>query len=160
MVARTTFRLPNYIPNSIKTLILLNSPQTSPPILLDKQVANFYHDTNNFWQTNIKNDTLSEVLVISIGGGIRDTLVRSELTEISSLIPPSNGLSILSTSIPEVHVSTDHDCIVWCNQLVKMLAHSIYDIIDPKTRQDTLPLESKMNVFRKKFLKYIFFFQI
>lgn len=48
------------------------------------------------------------VAIVSIGGGIRDTLVRSDLSFLGSY---SNTFSILSTSMKNVWVSADHQVI-------------------------------------------------
>lgn len=111
VVARATLRIPNYVPNSIRTILVLNSPQSGAPVLVDRKVATFYSDTDRFWSQELKknNSELSNLLIVSIGGGLRDSLIRSELTDLSNILPASNALSVLSTSIPNVFVSSDHE---------------------------------------------------
>jgi hypothetical protein len=46
--------------------------------------------------------------VLSIAGSFRDSLVRSDLASLETLVPVSHGLSLLTTSIPGVRLEADH----------------------------------------------------
>jgi glycosylphosphatidylinositol deacylase len=54
---------------------------------------------------------LKDVAMISVGGGFRDTLVRSDLVSLDSIVPASNGFTTMSTSAPNIWVSADHQVI-------------------------------------------------
>jgi hypothetical protein len=56
--------------------------------------------------------------VISIAGGVRDTLIRSELCTLDHFVLERNQLVAISTQIPHVWSEVDHNAGVWCNQLM------------------------------------------
>ena len=111
--------------------------------------------------------TVDNVTVVSIMGSFRDTLIDSSLGDISVLVAPEKGFSVLTTSIPGVWVSADHEvravlkysrvsyswlplqCIVWCNQLARklssivMLAGSVHATVEERT-----------SLLRSQLLKY------
>ena len=51
---------------------------------------------------------LANVSLVSIAGSFRDRLIRSELTDVSWLLPPENGFALITTSIPTVRLQIDH----------------------------------------------------
>ena len=51
---------------------------------------------------------MSDVAIVSIAGGIRDTLVRSDLAYLDDIVPPYHGFSVMTTSIPNNWISVDH----------------------------------------------------
>ena len=61
---------------------------------------------------------LSKVSLVSIGGGTRDTLVRSNLAAVSDLVGRQQGFGVAAEAVPAMAGrSTDHLCILWCNQV-------------------------------------------
>lgn len=64
-------------------------------------------------------------MIVSIAGGNADSLVNSDFTDISGIIPIENGISVYTTGIEDVWASTDHKAILWCNQIVKVISKSI-----------------------------------
>ncbi len=121
IVARATFQMKNYQYGSVKTIFSLSSPQkyslfpvlplrSDSVALVHRSLENFYATVNSFWQEEFSKEhsSLSDVVIISIAGGNRDTLVRSDLTSLASVVPPSHGLTVISTSIPNVWLSIDH----------------------------------------------------
>lgn len=44
--------------------------------------------------------------------------VRSKLTSLDDIVPPTHGFMISSTSMNNVWLSMEHQAILWCNQLV------------------------------------------
>lgn len=72
---------PDFDPPSVKLIITLATPHR-PVILIDRDLKNFYHSVDMFWQTekSKKNNRLENLTMISIGGGTKDILVRSGLT--------------------------------------------------------------------------------
>lgn len=84
MVAKGVFLEPDFVPGTVHTVLTLATPHASPVIALDSYVANYYGRVNAFWE-NGNGDTL----LVSVGGGHRDLLVRSGLTlqgNISTLV--------------------------------------------------------------------------
>lgn len=88
MVAKGVFLEPDFVPGSVHTVLTLATPHTSPVIALDSYVANYYSRVNEFWDQGS-----DDRLLISVGGGHRDLLVRSGLTlqgNISTLVNINN----------------------------------------------------------------------
>lgn len=98
-------------------------------------INSYYHKTNHFWKSNRKSSDLSHLTIISIGGGFHDKLVKSELTQFEDLAPILGDTHLVTTSIPDVWLSTDHQCIVWCRQLVLKLTKFLFEIIDTKKKR-------------------------
>jgi glycosylphosphatidylinositol deacylase len=105
------------------------------------------------------------VAIISVAGGVRDTLVRSDLASLDDIVPQSHGFTVVSTSVPNTWITIDHQvvefvimlinkCIMWCNQIVKALSFALYDLIDPKTSQATLPLPQRIKAFSKHLKRF------
>lgn len=137
------------IAEKINTIISVAAPLDNPVINFDFSMEAFYRKTeeylldnrssiaatnetnlcrsvhSNFIPTTI-NEThfLNDKLFISIGGGNRDILVHSGLTH-----SKFSDLHVLTTSIPNVWLSTDHNCAVWCLQFVLVVNRFLYSII-------------------------------
>jgi hypothetical protein len=106
LVARAAHLLPNYRPQSISNIItskiksypilacvsimmmslvclIVNAPHRSHPYLPDPSVSSFYASLNNYWSDPVNrmngSGMLADVAVVSIVGGHRDTLIRSDL---------------------------------------------------------------------------------
>jgi len=47
-------------------------------------------------------------VVVSIAGSFKDTLVRSDLASLETIVPKSHSLSLLTTSVPDVRLQSDH----------------------------------------------------
>ncbi|PRP74622.1 hypothetical protein PROFUN_03544 [Planoprotostelium fungivorum] len=154
LVARSVYNMENYVENSVSTILSLSTPQNNPVVLASRSTFSFYDSINRHWSKylspeHIKGGPLSQVTIVSIGGGFRDILVRSSLSDLETIgVPTSHGLTTLSTSIPDVWRQTDHTCMVWCNQVVKKIVWTLLDVVDKNTRQATLPREDRMTVFR------------
>ncbi|KAG9307753.1 hypothetical protein G9A89_023318 [Geosiphon pyriformis] len=157
IVARTLFTMTNYQPGSINTILTLATPHLLPPAPFDWQISKIYTDINVFWRDGYSTDvvspnSLSDVTLISIAGGTLDTIVCSDSANINSLVPASHGFTVFTTSIPHVWTSMDHQCILWCNQLVKVIARTLLDIVDIRRASQTKPTSERMVVFRKSLL--------
>jgi hypothetical protein len=46
----------------------------------------------------------------------------------------------------------DHQCILWCQQLVKVVARTLLSVIDVRRPGQTKPREERMAIFRRAFL--------
>ncbi|CEG81595.1 hypothetical protein RMATCC62417_15779 [Rhizopus microsporus] len=150
IVARTLMRLPNYVPNSVRTILTLATPHTSAPVLLDPVLYRLYQDLSQFWGPGqfTKGGTLRNVTLVSIAGGSLDNIVHSDSTGVHSIVPESHGFAVFSTSIPFVWTESDHMAILWCNQLVKRLAATLVNIRDP-----AMSVHDRMNVFNQHLLE-------
>ncbi|KAI8353344.1 PGAP1-like protein-domain-containing protein [Blakeslea trispora] len=143
IVARTSFMLSSHIPYSINTIITLATPHMSAPLLLDSRIYKIYKNLTQFWTDN-QSTSLKHVTLVSIAGGSLDNIVNSDTTSIEEFIPETHGLTTYTTSIPGVWTSADHMAILWCNQLIRVLASTILQVVDV---QDNM--EKRMAVFRR-----------
>lgn len=157
IVARTLVTLPNYRSDSINTIITLSTPHILPPLTFDKDITLIYDKVNQYWryafQANRKSENpLKDVSLISITGGQSDTMVPSEYTDVSSLVPLSNGFTTFTYSIPNVWTGIDHLAILWCAQFRQKLGNVLFHISDPFSSRKTLELRERMEVFEAGFL--------
>lgn len=157
VVARTMLTLDNYKQDSVNTIFTLAAPHTLPPVAFDPTVARIYDSVNRYWEQSFSQDLigrnpLASVAVISIAGGSLDHMIPSELTSLAATIPPSNGFTVHSHSIPHVWMGIDHQAIVWSDQFRKVFARAILEIVNIASSQKTKSLPERMSVFRKHFL--------
>ncbi|KAL0080483.1 PGAP1-like protein-domain-containing protein [Phycomyces blakesleeanus] len=149
IVARTMFTLPNYQPGSINTIITLATPHATAPLVLDPTLDRLYRSMETFWKEGYANGTLNDVSVISLAGGSLDTTVNSDSASVADWVPESHGLTVFTTAIPNVWTGCDHRAILWCNQLVKVVAAMMAEVVDQRKPQQTIPVEQRMAVFRR-----------
>ncbi|KAK2714464.1 hypothetical protein QYM36_008872, partial [Artemia franciscana] len=128
IIAKSIFTNSSFESNHVNTIITLATPHEDPIIPVDYALRRFYSKFATHYSSKAKN--LNGLIVASIGGGLRDFQVRSGLTHTDI-----DGLSVLTTDIPGVWLETDHLCIVWCKEVVLTLVRSLFDLVDPKTRQ-------------------------
>lgn len=157
IVARTMLIMPNYQSNSINTIITMSAPHSRPPAPFDKQIVETYDDINNYWRKSFSakwanNNPLWHVTLVSIAGGGLDTIVPSDYASISSLVPDTHGFTVFTSSIPNVWVGVDHLAILWCDQLMKVVARSMLDIVDVKRPGQTKARAERMRIFKKWYL--------
>lgn len=157
IVARTMLVMPNYQSNSVNTIITMSTPHSTPPVSFDKQMVDTYEEINSYWRRSFSekwanNNPLWHVTLVSIAGGGRDTIVPSDYTSISSLVPATHGFTVFTSSIPRVWVGIDHLEITWCNQFMKVLAAAMHDIIDVSRPAQTKPRAERMRLLKKWFL--------
>lgn len=123
MVARSLFTLDDFDPDSVSLILSYATPHHSAAIL-DSHLDAVYAKIRKTWSL-----PRQPVIMVSVGGGRRDTLVRTELTRLE---PHPYHISTTSTAVPGVWASADHLTIVWCQQLVVTSARALFDLI---TRQ-------------------------
>ncbi|RPA94491.1 PGAP1-domain-containing protein [Choiromyces venosus 120613-1] len=157
IVARTMLIMPNYQSNSINTIITMSAPHARPPAPFDKQIVETYDDINNYWRKSFSakwanNNPLWHVTLVSIAGGGLDTIVPSDYASISSLVPDTHGFTVFTSSIPNVWVGVDHLAILWCDQLMKVVARSMLDIVDVTRPGQTKARAERMRLFKKWYL--------
>lgn len=157
IVARTMLIMPNYRPKSVNTIITLAAPHARPPISFDADIVQTYKRVNDFWresyfqQDDLQNQ-LSNVALISIAGGGLDTIVPSDYSTIASLAPPSHGLTVFTSTIPNVWTGMDHLAICWCDQLRRSLVRAFFDVADARRADQTKPRHERMRLFERRFL--------
>ncbi|KAI8089282.1 PGAP1-like protein-domain-containing protein [Halteromyces radiatus] len=157
IVARTTFTLPNYQPGSIHNVITLSTPHLLPPAPFDWQISAIYDRIDAYWRHGYDSSqqykfSLQDVMLISIAGGTLDNTICSDSTNVGDLIPSTHGFTVFSTAIPHVWSAADHNEILACHQLEKILAKSVLDIIDTRRGSQTKPLVDRMSIMQRAFL--------
>ncbi|XP_071964178.1 GPI inositol-deacylase-like isoform X2 [Antedon mediterranea] len=150
LIARALFLSPKFNSKLVNTIITQATPHDSPVVKADKELDEFQLSVNKFWK-NEMNDTLSDVVVLSVGGGFRDNLVRSGLTFLTDVMHPSRSLSVVTSAIPRVWLSTDHLCVVWCKELVLATKRAMFDMIDKKTKQVSIDTAYRMKMLKRHF---------
>lgn len=151
IAARYMLLQPKFIQDSIKTLITLSTPHTVPPATFDRGVQAIYTRINTFWRQSYSQEgsVLSDVLLVSIAGGTADTMVSSDYADISSLVPVTNGFSIMTTSVPALFSPVDHLAMMWCDQLRKQIVMALIQSTNSMSSSRRGPLKEALHVFRK-----------
>ncbi|GAA6008956.1 hypothetical protein JCM11491_003846 [Sporobolomyces phaffii] len=165
IVARAAFLDPRYQPDSISTLVTFATPHLLPPVTVDSGVDRFYSSTNSFWRDAYKvsgeaatppstTNPLRDVVTVSIGGGISDEMIASETTLLDSLVPTdgTNGFAVSTTAIPGVQTPVDHLAILWCNQLMQVVAESILAIVDARNPNKVVSRAARIDEFSTRLL--------
>ncbi|GAA5937325.1 Bst1p [Sporobolomyces koalae] len=160
IVARAAFLDKNFQANSVSTLITFATPHLVPPVTIDSGIDRFYHAINSYWQESInpaspRSDVLKDVVVISISGGISDEMIASEAASLSSLVPDddSRGFSVSTTAIPGVNTPIDHLAILWCQQLMQVVAESLLAIIDVRKPDRAISRQARVGEFKARLLE-------
>lgn len=157
VVARTAFTLPNYPKGAVNTLITLSSPHALAPAPFDPQIASLYASVNAFWRSHYEPSSpdfsdsppFANLTLLSLAGGAQDTMINSDATEVNGLLPPSNGFTSFTSSIPGVWSSLDHHCILWCESMVRSLRSLLFAIIDARNPSQTLPPSERLLAMRQ-----------
>lgn len=152
IVARTIFLQSNYRQGSVNTIVTIATPHMAAPISLDSQLTNIYARIEDFWRTAYQSadgGLLGDVSLVSIMGGNLDITVNSDAGNVQHIVPPSNGFSVFTSSIPHAWVGCDHLSILWCNQVAKAIGRAMVEIVDAKLAGQVKHLNHRMSIFRK-----------
>lgn len=157
IVARAMLTMPNYLPNSINTIITMAAPHALPPAPFDWEMQRIYNSVNGYWRKAYaakwaNNNPLWHVTLISIAGGGLDNTVASDYTATSSIVPMTNGFTVYTSTVPAVWTGMDHQAILWCDQFRKVVARSLLEVVDVRRPAQTKSRAERMHVFRKLYL--------
>jgi glycosylphosphatidylinositol deacylase len=157
IVARTMLTMPNYQTNSVNTIITLSAPHARPPLSFDSQMVSTYKTINDYWRRSHSKEwgmdnPLWHVTLISIAGGGLDTIVPSDYSSISSLVPETHGFTVFTSTIPNVWTGMDHLAITWCDEFRKTVIKSLFDVLDVNRPAQTKPRGERMRIFKSWFL--------
>lgn len=157
IAARTMLIMPNYQSNSVNTIITISAPHARPPVSVDAEIVRTYKQINDYWRKAYSekwaNDNpLWHVTLISIAGGSLDTVVPSDYSSLSSLVPNTHGFTVFTSSIPNMWTGADHIQTTWCLQLVRPIIRSLLETIDVHRPGQTKPRAERMRIFKKWFL--------
>ncbi|XP_049382837.1 uncharacterized protein LOC125847215 isoform X1 [Solanum stenotomum] len=159
-VARAAIVHPHLRKSAVETVLTLSSPHQSPPLALQPSLGQYYARVNHEWRKGYEVQTsssghhlsdplLSHVVVVSISGGYHDYQVRSNLQSLDGIVPPTHGFMISSTSMKNVWLSMEHQVILWCNQLVVQVSHTLLSLIDQGTGQPISDVRKRLAIFTK-----------
>lgn len=157
-VARAATVHPHLRKSTVETIITLSTPHQSPPVALQPSLGRYYKYVNEEWrkgyeiQTSrtgnyVSDPTLSRVVVVSISGGINDYQVRTKLESLEGIVPPTNGFLISSSGMKNVWLSMEHQVILWCNQLVVQMSHTLLSLIDPQSGRPFPGIQKRLTIF-------------
>ncbi|KAI8533503.1 hypothetical protein RHMOL_Rhmol10G0016100 [Rhododendron molle] len=159
-VARAAIIHPDLRKSAVETVLTLSSPHQSPPVALQPSLGHYYARVNEEWRKGYEVQTsrtghyasdppLSRIVVVSISGGIHDYQVRTKLESLDGIVPPSHGFLISSTAMKNVWLSMEHQVILWCNQLVVQVSHTLLSLMDPETGQPFSDTQKRLSIFTK-----------
>ncbi|PIA26437.1 hypothetical protein AQUCO_09300025v1 [Aquilegia coerulea] len=144
----------------VETVLTLSSPHQSPPLALQPSLGQYYYLVNQEWRKGyevelthtglqLSKPKLSHVVVFSISAGIRDYKGWSKLESLDGIVPASHHLVIGSSGMRNVWLSMEHQIILWCNQLVVQVSHTLLSIINPRSGQPFRSTQKRLTAFTK-----------
>ncbi|CCK70589.1 Bst1p KNAG_0E03300 [Huiozyma naganishii CBS 8797] len=155
IVARTMLALENHLPGSVYSIYTLSSPHAASPVTFDGDILKIYGATDKYWRAQLgEEDSFfsRNVSLVSITGGISDEILPADYATVADLIPPENGFSTFTTTIPSVWTPIDHLAIVWCEQLRHVIAKLLLESVDSNTSSKVKPLSERISLAKKHLL--------
>ncbi|XP_022750511.1 uncharacterized protein LOC111299544 isoform X2 [Durio zibethinus] len=159
-VARAATIHPRLRKSAVETILTLSSPHQSPPVALQPSLGHYYESINQEWRKGyevqttrtghyVSDSKLSHVVVVSISGGYNDYQVRTKLESLDGIVPSSHGFMISSTSMKNVWLSMEHQAILWCNQIVVQVSHTLLSLVDSRSGQPFPDTQKRLAIFTK-----------
>lgn len=97
--------------NKSWTLISIATPHKRPPFSISRELLKLFLNINQEWDIR-KNSSI----LVSISGGILDTMISSDLTR------AENAIMMYAPGMVDVWTGADHKMLLWCNQLIVKLS--------------------------------------
>ncbi|KAL6288194.1 hypothetical protein ACE6H2_012584 [Prunus campanulata] len=146
--------------SAVETILTLSSPHQYPPVALQPSLGHYFARVNHEWRKGyevqttraghyVSDPVLSHVVVISISGSYNDYQVRSKSESLDGIVPPTHGFMISSTGMRNVWLSMEHQAILWCNQLVIQVSHTLLSLADSRTGQPFSDKRIRLAIFSK-----------
>ncbi|XP_031404775.1 uncharacterized protein LOC116213832 isoform X2 [Punica granatum] len=159
-VARAAVVHPHLRMSAVETVLTLSSPHQSPPLALQPSLGHYFAWVNDEWRKgfqvqmtrtghHVSAPALSHVVAVSITGGANDYQVRTKLESLEGIVPPRHGLTISTTGMKNVWLSMEHQAILWCNQVVVQVSHTLLSLVDSKTGQTYPDTQKRLAIFAK-----------
>eukprot|EP00250_Pteridium_aquilinum_P021427 c25120_g1_i1 orf=424-3750(-) len=158
-VARAAVVHPGLRKGAVQTVLTLSSPHLSPPVATQPSLGYYFSRVNKAWRkgynplkrpgwrSSTSSISLSHVVVVSILGGPRDYQVRSKMASLDGLVPATHGLTVGAPEMLNVWLGMEHQSILWCNQLVVQVSHTLLQLIDRKSGQPFSSPSKKLATF-------------
>ena len=152
IVLRGLINSPTFDYRKINTIITLATPHRQPTMNIDPVLNNYYKNLTQAWSSpNFARDRFENITFLSLGGGFRDFLVRSDLC-LKGASENNNQFSWITSSLPNIWLSNDHQCIIWCNELVRALTRMFFKMVNPETNQIYRSPKIRAKILHKVFL--------
>lgn len=145
---------------SVQTVLTLSSPHLSPPVATQPSLGYYFSRVNRAWRIGYNPSrsrhrqrksnsmpNLSQVVVVSIMGGPRDYQVRSKMASLDGIIPSTHGLTIGAPGMVNVWLGMEHQSILWCNQVVVQVSHTLLLAIDRRSGQPFSSPSKRLEIF-------------
>lgn len=149
IVARTAETLANYKRNSILHVVSLGTPYAKPPFPMDVEMQAVYGSVTHSSQ---EPQLLTSSVYVSIAGGHKDATIHSSLAITDRIVDSSRGFAVLTTAMPAVKLTIDHLCLLWCHQLLKVVARSIDAIVHKDVRDIVKNALTRMEIVQRELL--------
>ncbi|GIL62452.1 hypothetical protein Vafri_16685, partial [Volvox africanus] len=117
---------PELGPSIAALLVTFGAPHARPPAPGDPSLQSFY--------AGAARRPRPVVPLLSIAGGVADYQVAAELTNPEGLTPQGMWRWLALPNLPGGWCPSDHNSLVWCNQLMVRLGQAMVDLA-----QDALP---------------------
>uniref|UniRef100_A0A7I4AUK2 GPI inositol-deacylase n=1 Tax=Physcomitrium patens TaxID=3218 RepID=A0A7I4AUK2_PHYPA len=155
-VARAVVVHPGLRKGAVETVLTLSSPHRSPPLAVQPSFGNFFSRVNNAWIRGYESAKeseapLSKTVVVSITGGAHDYQVRSRMSSLDGIVPPTHGLTVATSGMVKIWMSMEHQSILWCNQMVVQVGHTLLQLIDRRTGQQYTSPHVRLAIFVSNF---------
>ena len=121
------------------SLVTLASPHAYSPATTTKGAARTHARMNEAWRVGhaaARGDaSLRHVALASVAGGDRDRQVLASHASVVGVVDARFGFEVDAGDVPTARgVSADHQCVVWCNQVIKAVANALIDAVMSHTR--------------------------
>ncbi|KAF9592166.1 hypothetical protein IFM89_012660 [Coptis chinensis] len=136
-VARAAIVHPHLRKGVVETVLTLSSPHQALMIIFSDMQA---VTSSQFHIYSIKN---KEACCVCL------PLVQSKLETLDGIVPSSHRFMIGTTGMRSAWLSTEHQTILWCNQVVVQISHTLLSLIDPKIGQPFPSTQKRLTVFTK-----------
>ena len=147
IVARHAVTRPNSA--SVSAIITMSTPHLIPPVTFERGMQELYDEIESHWTAwptyetspSARNSHAVPPVLVSICGGTADTQISSdscalranqvELSGSSSthgFHPDDGTFAVLTTGMEGVWTGVDHQAMVWCDQVRRVVATTLLDM--------------------------------
>jgi hypothetical protein len=129
------------------SLVTLASPHAYSPATTTMRAARRHARLNEAWRLGYAEEkgSVTNVALASVTGGDRDRQVLASHADIKvgGVVDARFGFAVDAGDVPGAFgVSADHQCVLWCNQIIKAVANAV---LDAAHVQETLLYDGKMH---------------
>ena len=129
------------------SLVTLASPHAYSPATTTMRAARRHARLNEAWRLGYAEEkgSVTNVALASVTGGDRDRQVLASHADlkVGGVVDARFGFAVDAGDVPGAFgVSADHQCVLWCNQVIKAVANAV---LDAAHVQETLLYDGKMH---------------